>query len=325
MPFLSVLIPVYNGEHYLAQAITSVLEQPCRDLELIIANDGSTDSSPEIANGFAQKDERVRVVSHENCGPGMTRNKALPLMSGTWALFLDCDDIVLPGFYTEQMKAFLGACLQREVETIVPARLYANVDLTRANLDTVPFDEAFPRGCDASWSVNAEFATLLYSLDMLRREHIEFGVTRPAEMESLFKHKAIFCSRRSLFTNSLWFAVRRDNPYQTTKAKNWDTVLVDQIRYDAYDKLIDWHREHGTTGFVIEEAARRKQAAANAIERSKERKSIFARLKEQRQRKADRENWEKSHQATERPIEEFILDEEQQRDAIQAAWKLVEK
>lgn len=325
MPFLSVLIPVYNGEHYLAEAITSVIEQPCRDLEIIIANDGSTDSSLEIANRFAAQDERIRVVSHENCGPGMTRNKALPLMNGTWALFLDCDDIVLPQFYTEQMKDFLGACLERGVESVVPARLYANVDLTRANLDRVPFDEAFPYGSDASWRVDAEFATLLYSLDMLRREHIEFGVTRPAEMESIFKHKAIFSSKRTLFTNSLWFAVRRDNPFQTTKAKNWDTVLVDQIRFDAYGQLVEWHKKHGTTGFVIEEAERRKQAAADAIARSQERKSLFTRFKEQRRKKADYENWVKARRETERPIQEFILDEARQQEAIRAAWELVEK
>ena len=323
MPFLSVLIPVYNGERYLADAVESVLDQPCKDLEVIIANDGSTDRSLEIARSFAEKDSRVSVLTHDNCGPGMTRNLAMPRMQGTWTLFLDCDDIVLPGFYTEQVKAFLSGCLDRDVECIVPCRLYGNIDLSRANMEYVPFDEVFPQGSDASWRIDYEFATLLYSTDLLRREHIEFGTTRPAEMESIFRHKAAFCARRTLFTNKIWFAVRRENPDQATKASDWDTVKVDRIREQGFAELVAWHEARGTKGFVLDEARRRRDAATEAIRRDGERKGLFQKLALRRQKRQDYESWIASRRAAEKPLGEWVLDEAQQRSALDEIEKII--
>lgn len=318
MPFLSVLIPVYNGEHYLADAIESVLDQPCQDLELIVANDGSTDRSLEIARKYEAQDSRVRVVTHENCGPGMTRNLAMPTLAGSWTLFLDCDDIVLPGFYTEAVRDLLQWCGTNDIETVVPCRLYGNVDLSRANMEYVPHDEVFPQGSNASWDVNYEFATLLYSTAMLRREHIEFGITRPAEMESIFRHKAVFCSKRALFTNKLWFAVRRENPQQATKAKDWDSIKVDRIRYDGFNELIAWHKKRNTTGFVIEEATRRRNAAAAAIKAAEVRKPPFKILAERRQKKRDYDAWIASRRKAERPLQAWELNASQQQTAIEA-------
>ena len=63
MPFLSVLIPVYNGEDYLADAIESALNQPCDDLEVVVANDGSTDRSLEIARGYEELWSTILVPS----------------------------------------------------------------------------------------------------------------------------------------------------------------------------------------------------------------------------------------------------------------------
>lgn len=179
MPFLSVLIPVYNGERYLGSAIESALNQPCKDLEIIVANDGSTDNSLAIARQYADKDDRIRVVSHENVGPGQTRNEVIPDLNGKWTIFLDCDDQILPNFYTEQLKSFLEYCIEKEIETIVPCRLCCTPDLTKANMEYVPFDEVFESGSDASWRIDYEFATLLYFTPMLKREHIVFSTTRP--------------------------------------------------------------------------------------------------------------------------------------------------
>lgn len=321
MPFLSVLIPVYNGEDYLADAIESALNQPCDDLEVVVANDGSTDRSLEIARGYEERDGRVRVLSHENMGPGATRNKAIPELKGSWILFLDCDDIILPNFYTEQVRAFLQFCRAHEVETIVPCRLYGDVKLSWANMEYVPFDEVFGQGSDASWRVDYEFATLLYSAELLRREHIEFGITRPAEMESIFRHKAVFCSKRTVFTNRLWFAVRRENPHQATRDRNWNSVHVDRIRYEGFSDLIEWHRQRGTTGFVIEEAARRRDAAKASIDRGEQPRTLRRRIEEHRAYR----RWKQDRRRASKPLGEWVLDEDRQLEAIEAIEHQIEQ
>ena len=62
MPKISVIIPVYNVEKYLHRCVDSILNQSLQDFEIILVNDGSTDSSPEICDKYAQQDERIRVI-----------------------------------------------------------------------------------------------------------------------------------------------------------------------------------------------------------------------------------------------------------------------
>ena len=320
MPYLSVLIPVYNGEHYLADALDSVLNQPCKDLEVIVADDGSTDRSLELAQSYARKDPRIHVLTHENYGLGKNRNDAMPHMRGTWSLFLDADDAILPGFYTEQMKALLGRCLERGIEVIVPARLHANEDLSKALFDRVPFDDVFAQGSDASWAIAYEFATMLYATGLLKREHILFSETRP-EMESIFRHKAAFCAKRTLFTNDLWFAIRRDNPDQITQ--NWDTREVNRVRIQEMDKLARWHENRGTQGFVLEETRRRLEAAVQAQRAEEHPKSLVdkakALLASRRDLKAARAFWAEHEQ----PLASFELDENRQLSIIEKVDALV--
>ena len=159
MPFLSVLIPVYNGERYLGSAIESALNQPCKDLRSLSPTMDQRITRSAIARQYADKDDRIRVVSHENVGPGQTRNEVIPDLNGKWTIFLDCDDQILPNFYTEQLKSFLEYCIEKEIETIVPCRLCCTPDLTKANMEYVPFDEVFESGSDASWRIDYEFAT----------------------------------------------------------------------------------------------------------------------------------------------------------------------
>lgn len=92
MPMFSVIIPVYNVEKYLDQCVQSVLNQPFTDLEAILVDDGSTDSSGKICDEYAARDFRVRVIHQENGGLGQARNAGLRVAKGEWILFLDSDD-----------------------------------------------------------------------------------------------------------------------------------------------------------------------------------------------------------------------------------------
>lgn len=90
MTKISVILPVYNSQKFIKQAIESVLGQTFTDFELIIVNDGSTDSTLEIISDF--KDKRIRLISQQNQGPGAARNNALKVAEGDYVMFLDSDD-----------------------------------------------------------------------------------------------------------------------------------------------------------------------------------------------------------------------------------------
>lgn len=89
---LSVIVPVYNAEEYLRKCIDSILCQTYSDLELLLINDGSTDSSGYVCDEYAVIDDRVRVIHKENGGVSSTRNLGLGLAKGEWITFVDADD-----------------------------------------------------------------------------------------------------------------------------------------------------------------------------------------------------------------------------------------
>lgn len=88
---VSVIIPVYNAEKYLRQCLDSVVNQSLREIEIICVDDGSTDGSREILAEYAA-DGRLAVLTQENSGPGVARNKGLDHASGEYVMFLDADD-----------------------------------------------------------------------------------------------------------------------------------------------------------------------------------------------------------------------------------------
>lgn len=96
---LSVIVPVYNVENYLAECINSILCQTFVDFELILVNDGSTDSSLQICREFENKDSRVRVFDKQNGGQSSARNLGLTKASGKYISFIDSDDYISPDLF----------------------------------------------------------------------------------------------------------------------------------------------------------------------------------------------------------------------------------
>ncbi len=96
-PLVSVVVPVYNCERFLAQAITSVLGQSFEDFELIVVDDGSTDGTPSVLREFAASDNRVRPIRTENRGFPLACNLGTELARGRYIAHLDADDVACPG------------------------------------------------------------------------------------------------------------------------------------------------------------------------------------------------------------------------------------
>lgn len=91
---VSIIIPVYNAENYLERAVSSVLKQTYKNIELILVDDGSKDNSPALCDILAKKDDRIIVVHKENGGPSSARNKGIEVATGDYVEFVDADDYV---------------------------------------------------------------------------------------------------------------------------------------------------------------------------------------------------------------------------------------
>lgn len=126
---ISIIIPVYNMEKYLAEALNSAIKQSLKDIEIICIDDGSDDNSKVILTEYANKDSRIKVISTENQGAGKARNRGISIARGEFICFLDADDF----FYDEDALKSLydaarkndamvcggGGCIYKQGEIVV--------------------------------------------------------------------------------------------------------------------------------------------------------------------------------------------------------------
>ena len=89
---ISIVVPVYNTEKYLRQCIDSIIRQTCQDWELILVDDGSSDSSGSICDGYAEADARIKVIHQKNTGVSAARNAGIRRAAGEYLCFVDSDD-----------------------------------------------------------------------------------------------------------------------------------------------------------------------------------------------------------------------------------------
>ena len=108
-PLITTIIPVYNRPFLLPEAVESVLAQTYRPIEIIIVDDGSTDSTPDVINQLcAAHPDCIRVIHQANGGPGLARQAGLDAAAGEFIQFLDSDDLLLPEKFALQLSAFLS-------------------------------------------------------------------------------------------------------------------------------------------------------------------------------------------------------------------------
>lgn len=94
MPQISVIVPVYNVEKYLAECVDSILAQTLHDIEVILVDDGSTDNSSSICDAYKIRDERIKVIHQPNKGIAAARNAGIRTASGKYIAFVDSDDFL---------------------------------------------------------------------------------------------------------------------------------------------------------------------------------------------------------------------------------------
>lgn len=100
---ISIIVPVYNVEYYLPRCIESIQKQTYQNLQIILVNDGSTDSSGKICDRLAEKDNRLTVLHKENGGLSSARNYGLAYAKGEFIAFVDSDDYIHPNMYEHMM------------------------------------------------------------------------------------------------------------------------------------------------------------------------------------------------------------------------------
>lgn len=119
--FVSVIVPMYNKESTIIRCLESLSEQKLKELEIIVIDDGSTDKSKELVEKYQKRDNRIKLISQENRGPGAARNVGIKAASGEYIGFVDCDDKLDSRMYEamycalQKTKSSVAVCQEKNV------------------------------------------------------------------------------------------------------------------------------------------------------------------------------------------------------------------
>ena len=239
MPKASVIVPVYNVEAYLEKCVQSILRQTEQDFELLLVDDGSTDSSGQLCEELAKKDSRIRVIHQENQGLGGARNTGIREAKGDWLLLVDSDDWIEP----EILEKSLEAGLREEADMVVfPFR---SVD--EEGRELAVFRENIP--------VGRAFAL---------KERKDILLTAPVAWNKLYR-TAFFRETGLAYPSRVWYEDIRTTPKLMALARRM--VFISDIGYnylqrqgsimnsgkvarnveiiEAFDDILPWFREQG--------------------------------------------------------------------------------
>lgn len=208
MKKLSIVVPVYNVEKYLARCLDSLLQQTYKEIEIILVNDGSTDTSPQICDRYSDLDDRVIVIHKTNGGLSSARNAGLNAAKGDYLGFVDSDDDVeidmfekLVNIIEEQNVDFVMCDYIRILDN--GSRYLKTTKLASGRYDKKRIiEEIFPNlimGNDLNYGPLLSVWHCLYRTDFLRENNIRF------DEEIKWSEDNIFSAEVGLNANSFYY------------------------------------------------------------------------------------------------------------------------
>ncbi len=192
---ISVIVPVYNAEKYLARCVDSILAQTYRNIEVLLIDDGSRDGSPAICDGYAALDSRVRVIHKPNGGVSAARNDGIEAARGEFVAFCDNDDFMAPGM----LERLLGMCLAGGCGI-------AHCRFAKGGADSLPDPPQQPVEIFTSREILESFYdnATIYVWDKLYRREVWSGIRFPAGSytmeDQMVVHHALWAAGRVAVT-----------------------------------------------------------------------------------------------------------------------------
>lgn len=176
---VSVIVPIYNRERYIERCICSLLEQTYKQIEILVVDDGSTDSSAEIIKGLQQMNRNLKYYYQENQGVSIARNKAIGEAKGKYLLFVDSDDYVSNNFIEDMVQS----AEQNHSELVIAGYTLVYED-KRKRVQVIP--KRYEKGITEEWAYRISACwSRLYLKEFWIDNHIAFYQEKNARAEDV--------------------------------------------------------------------------------------------------------------------------------------------
>lgn len=202
-PKISVIIPVYNCDKYVEEAVESVINQAYHNIHVVLVNDGSTDSSPEICDRYASQNERVHAIHQQNGGVSKARNTGIDYVlehftDTDYIAFLDADDKWCADF----LSVDIITILKRGIDLLGFQSCNANNTLTRSTHPKSLVEGLYPGDHTNVWLHSSHhFASMLYAADLLRSYHLRFKEQLKSSEDVIFRMQCIYLAKNMQLVN----------------------------------------------------------------------------------------------------------------------------
>lgn len=231
-PKISIIIPVYNTEKYLRKCLDSVVGQTLKDIEIICVNDGSTDNSLQILQEYAQKDNRIKVVTQRSGEPSATRNVGLRIATADYITFMDSDDWIAPETYQTALEE-----LKEDIDIVV---FGANVISEGIDENSKMFMEATRHQimpCLGEVELNDTIIrktsvtpwNKIFKKSILDQNNITFAEGLAHEDDLFFIEYALMCKKAYYIEKKLYNYVQRPNSIMDKMFKKESPKIIDGI------------------------------------------------------------------------------------------------
>ena len=237
MSKISIVIPIYNAEKYLAKCLDSVVGQTLKDIEIICVNDGSTDSSLEIAEKYAYSDGRIKIINKSNSGYGNSMNMGFDIATGEYLGIVESDDYAEPDMFEK-----LYSEAEKHKLDIVKSGFYYYYSVPKeSNISAPVLTKGMPHGvfCPTEklslkkqisvFNFKPTIWSAIYRNDFIKENHIRFNETAGASYQDLaFTFKVFALAKRVKFIPSCLLHYRQDNESSSINSKNKTYCVCDE-------------------------------------------------------------------------------------------------
>ncbi len=242
-PLISVIIPVYNVEDYLDKCLESVVNQTYKNLEIILIDDGSTDSSGKMCDAWAKKDKRIKVIHQKNGGLSAARNTGIKVAKSDYIGFVDSDDWIHPEMYDKLFTAMFDNDADISVCSIKRATKHKQI-VTKATTEkyTIYNQQSYMQKFFKIGSQTTEYYAWnkLYKSSLLSSNQYPIGLTSE---DVVGTYKAVLKAKKIVtIPNQLYFYYQNKNGITGSfSEKDFDLIpiwdLVVKLSNDKPDYL----------------------------------------------------------------------------------------
>lgn len=240
MKKVSVIIPVYNVEKYLRECLDSVVNQTYKNLQIIVVDDGSTDSSGKICDEYADKDNRITVIHQENAGAANAKNTGLDNVNGDYIAFIDSDDYVALDWIQvmvatlEEYSADIVECGLKKLYkdgTSVPFEIN-NCELAEYENTTFLKEYLYNQ-------TGVIFLNKIYKADLIK--DVRFKTERRCVDDAFFTYKVVSSAKKIIRISKALIYYRQRLSSAMHNADHNDQIIIDSL--DVMLERYEWIKQ----------------------------------------------------------------------------------